>query len=76
MYLILNNTWSMPVQSGIHPQLVGLHKVFDCSLVSSRVVPQSPANGFANEELLFMGPFQTELEQPVSIRLLLLAKLE
>jgi len=55
---------------------VGLHKVFDCSLVSSRVVPQSPANGFANEELLFMGPFQTELEQPVSIRLLLLAKLE
>ena len=21
MYLILNNTWSMPVQSGIHPQL-------------------------------------------------------
>lgn len=55
---------------------VGLHKVFDCPLVSSRVVPQSPANGFANEELLFMGPFQTELEQPVSIRLLFLAKLE
>ena len=53
-----------------------LSTVFNCTLVCSGVVPQSPANGFANEEFLFMSSLQTELEQSVCICLLLEAKLK